>query len=108
MLYNSAESNSFRVRNGVRQGAILSPSLFCVYLDTLLSQLRDAGIGCHIGGKFLGAFGYADDITLLSPSREGLQRMLNICENFAQSHSMQFSTDPTPSKSKTKYLIFSK
>ena len=80
--WNSVESDWFRVRNGVRQGAILSPSLFCVYLDTLLSKLRDAGIGCHLGDTFLGAFGYADDVTLLSPSREGLQVMLDICENF--------------------------
>ena len=106
--WNSAESATFMVKNGVRQGAILSPSLFCVYLDTLLCQLRDAGIGCHIAGKFLGAYGYADDVTLLAPTRQGLQRMLQICQDFASSHSMLFSTDPTPSKSKTKCLLFSR
>ena len=34
--------------------------------------------------------------------------MLKICEEFAISHSMEFSTDPIPSKSKTKCLFFSK
>ena len=106
--WNSALSDTFSVKNGVRQGAILSPSLFCVYLDTLLCQLRDAGLGCHIGGNFLGAFGYADDVTLLAPTRQGLQSMLSICESFASSHSMQFSTDPNPAKSKTKCLLFSR
>ena len=106
--WNSVESSSFKVKNGVRQGAIISPSLFCVYLDTLLSQLRDAGIGCHLSGVFIGAFGYADDVTLLAPSRQGLQEMLKVCEDFASSHSMQFSTDPLPSKSKTKCLFFSR
>ena len=102
------ESASFRVKNGVRQGAILSPSLFCVYLDNLLSQLREAGVGCHVGGVFLGAFGYADDLTLLAPTRKALQTMLKICEDFATSHSMEFSTDPVPSKSKSKCLFFSR
>ena len=102
------ESDSFSVKNGVRQGAILSPSLFCVYLDTLLSQLRDAGVGCHMGGQFLGAFGYADDVLLLAPSRQALQIMLTICEEFSTSHSMLFSTDPNPVKSKTNCLIFSR
>ena len=106
--WNSMESDSFSVKNGVRQGAILSPSLFCVYLDTLLSQLRDAGVGCHMGGQFLGAFGYADDVLLLAPSRQALQIMLTICEEFSTSHSMLFSTDPNPVKSKTKCLIFSR
>ena len=100
--WNSVESDSFSVKNGVRQGAILSPSLFCVYLDTLLSCLRDAGVGCHVGGSFLGAVGYADDVTLLSPTRQGLQAMLKICEDFSASHSMLFSTDPNPGLSKTK------
>ena len=67
--WNTRESDTFFVKNGVRQGAILSPSLFCVYLDTLLCLLRDAGVGCHIGGQFLGAYGYADDVILLAPTR---------------------------------------
>ena len=62
--WNSMDSDSFSVKNGVRQGAILSPSLFCVYLDTLLSQLRDAGLGCHVGGVFLGAYGLGHIIKL--------------------------------------------
>ena len=106
--WNSKTSQTFTVKNGVRQGAILSPSLFCMYLDTLLGLLRDAGVGCHVGGQFLGAYGYADDVILLAPSREGLQRMLEICENFSSSHSMLFSTDPDPTKSKTKCLFFSR
>ena len=105
--WNSVESDSFSVKNGVRQGAILSPSLFCVYLDTLLCCLRDAGVGCHVGGSFLGALGYADDVTLLSPTRQGLQVMLKICEDFSASHSMLFSTDPNPALSKTKCMFFS-
>ena len=35
--------------NGVKQGGILSPVLFCVYFDVLLLALRDAGVGCYIG-----------------------------------------------------------
>ena len=61
----------------------MSPSLFCIYLDTLLVRHWDAGVGCHIGGMYLGAFGYADDVTLLAPSRQALQLMLDICEDFA-------------------------
>ena len=64
-------------------------------------------MGCHISNIFLGALGYADDIILLAPTRHALQVMLNICEEFAHKHSMLFSTDPNPVKSKTKCLYFS-
>ena len=86
----------------------MSPSLFCVYLDTLLDKLRSSGVGCHLGGSFCGAFGYADDVTLLAPTRQALQIMLDICQDFSSSHSMLFSTDPVPSKSKTKCMFFSR
>ena len=104
--WNSKRSTTFEVKNGVRQGAILSPTLFCAYLDVLLKRLRNSGLGCQIGGEFIGALGYADDVILLSPSKESLQLMLQICQDFSEEHSMQFSTDPVPSKSKTKCLHF--
>ena len=106
--WNSKKSDSFSIGNGMRQGAILSPCLFCIYLDTLLKDLRKSGLGCHIGDFYFGALGYADDVILMSPSRTSLQLMLNICQKFAEKHSMVFSTDPHPSKSKTKCMLFSK
>ena len=106
--WNNKKSAMFEISNGVRQGAILSPCLFCLYLDPLLKNLRNSGLGCQIGNLYFGALGYADDVILLSPSRESLQLMLNICQKFADKHSMLFSTDPDPNKSKTKCMIFTK
>ena len=65
------------VKNGVRQGAVSSPVLFSVYINDLIEQLRDSGIGCTIGNQYLGCFAYADDHLLLSASRSGLQAMVN-------------------------------
>ena len=49
--WNSVESSCFQVKNGVRQGAILSPSLFCVYLDTFPNSGMQmlAAILVHMG-----------------------------------------------------------
>ena len=66
---------------------VLSPILFCIYMDNLLLTLKDNDIGRHVGSKFCGVFAYADDIILLSPSINGLQNMLNCCSKFAIDHS---------------------
>ena len=44
----------------------MSPLLFGVYMDGLLDELKDLGIGCYIGQHFCGDAGYADDIILYS------------------------------------------
>ena len=99
-------STSFKLTNGTRQGSVLSPILFSVYLDDLLKELRHLQLGCHIGGYWLGGCGYADDLILMAPSRDVLQRMLQVCEAYALEHNLVFSTDPVPSKSKTKCMLF--
>ena len=42
-------SNQFPITNGTRQGSVLSPLLFSVYLDDLIAKLRNLSLGCHIG-----------------------------------------------------------
>ena len=68
VLWNSCESRWFNVCNGVKQGGVLSPVLFCVYIDGLLISLHRAGLGCHIGHMFVGVLAYADDLVLLAPT----------------------------------------
>ena len=62
--------------NGVKQGAVLSPILFTMYIDGLFYELKRAGGGCHINGEHAGAFGYADEIVLLSPSLYALKHSM--------------------------------
>ena len=101
-------SREFTISNGVRQGAVLSPLLYCFYMNDLFDILRKSGSGCKLGNLYAGAFGYADDLLLISPSRSGLQDMLNITEDYAKIHKIGFSTHPDPQKSKTKGIIFSR
>ena len=99
-------SSNFRLTNGTRQGSVLSPLLFSIYLDDLLTELRSLQLGCHIGGLWYGACGYADDLILMAPNREVLQKMVSTCERYGKRHNLVFSTDPIPAKSKTKCIYF--
>ena len=104
--WGNKTSEYFSISNGVKQGAVLSAVLYCVYTNELFNHLRRLKIGCHLGGIFVGCLGYADDIFLLCPTVDGLQKMLNVCENFAAKHNLEFSTNPNPQKSKTKCIAF--
>ena len=83
--WGSTLSAQFRVGNGVRQGGILSPALFNLYMDGLSQQLRECRTGCMIGDM------YADDLSLISPSSSGFQQLLNICSNYGLDFDIKYN-----------------
>ena len=102
--FNNQISSSFTVGNGVGQGKILAGYAYCFYCHGLFVTLENSGFGCTIDGVYAGIYGYSDDDLLLSPTLSGLQTMITITEEYCQSHGLRFSTDPDPSKSKTKCI----
>ena len=64
--WNNERSNLFNVSNGVKQGNVISPILFGIYIDEVFSKLEYLGLSCHVGLTYAGAFGYADDVALIS------------------------------------------
>ena len=59
-----------------KTGGVISPILFCVYVDGLLKLLSDAKVGCYIGHVFVGALAYADDIVLLAPTARAMRKII--------------------------------
>ena len=90
--WGNVMSESFKVSNGVRQGGILSPYLFNVYMDDLSLRLKKHYAGCRIANNIINHLFYADDLVLLCPSHRGLQELLETCENFALEHDIIFNT----------------
>lgn len=106
--WNNSLSDLFHVKSGVRQGGILSPALFNVYIDCVINKLRASQLGCHIGSLYIAVVLFADDILLLSSSFMELQRMIDLCVesgdeiglkfNAAKSHCMIIGPHKVPVK----------
>ena len=81
--------------NAVKQGGILSPMLFNIYMNDLSVHvlLNNSNIGGKIGGILVNHLSYADDMCLISLSSHGMIQLLNICDNFAISHSLTYDTN---------------
>lgn len=79
------------LKHHFRQGGVLSPFLFNLYVDELIYELEASDAGCCVCGKFFGCIMYADDLLLLSASVSGLQYMLDICYKFGVENDIIFN-----------------
>ena len=97
-----AHSSSFRVLCGTKQGGILSPDFFAIYINDLIVILKKMGIGCHIIQYFIACLLFADDMSLLAPTREALQRLMDACASYCLKFCLKFNI------AKTKVMVFGK
>jgi len=67
----------FNTEHGVRQGDCLSPTLFSLFINDLITEINSLEQGIKIGRESLSILCYADDIAFIAPSQENLQVMLN-------------------------------
>jgi len=76
--WNGCLSNWFPVHSGVRQGSVLSPNLFTVFMSIFIFNIINYDFGCYVNRSLVSCILYADDVILLSASLTVLQNMLNI------------------------------
>ena len=92
-------SKPFTTSIGVKQGCLLSPLLFSLFLNDLPNAVSG---GITINGININALMYADDIVLVAETPEALQRMINRMVDYCNKWSLTINID------KSKILIFQK
>ena len=84
--WNGFTSKNFNIKQGVRQGGVLSTHLYKSYINDLPLQLEKRGLGLTIGLEYCGNPLCADDIVLMSTDDEEIQTMLDIAYKYSCQH----------------------
>jgi hypothetical protein len=100
--WNGSFSEWFGLDAGVRQGCVMSPWLFNIYIDHCMRQARIADVGLKVGIERVCRLLYADDTVLMAESAEDLQRLLTRMEEECEKMGMRINVG------KTKVVVFEK
>ena len=92
---NNNVTEWFEINSGVRQGDSLSPSLFGLFINDLISEIKDLNIGIKIKDELVSILAFADDNMILVDNEEDLQKMLKHVELWCAKWRLKVNTDKT-------------
>ena len=81
--WEGSYSGTFAVGRGTRQGSIISPFLFNIFINQLLLDLTECDAGVRIGDELYNSMAYADDITLFATNVKGVQCLIDTCATYS-------------------------
>ena len=77
-------TENVEIKSGVRQGDVLSPTLFILFLAPLLWKLKNTQTGFSINSEKINNLAFADDITLIGMNKKEIKLCFNIVSDFAK------------------------
>ena len=85
----------FETQQGTKQGDNQSPTHFSIYVNGLLRELINSGLGVKVAETLVTVLAYANDLVLIAPTQAGLQQLINITERWCKTWRLQVNSDKT-------------
>ena len=82
----------FSLEVGLRQGCILSPVLFSIFIDGLAEEVKKIG-GARYGEIEMSLLLFADDIVLVAENAKMLQKMLEVVYKYSTKFRFRFNRE---------------
>ena len=96
VLFSGSVGNWFRTTFGVRQGCLLSPTLFNIFLERIMADTVEEHEGTvSIRGRAITNLRFADDIDGLAGEKEELAKLVERLDNAWTAYGMEISAEKT-------------
>ena len=96
VLFNGSIGDWFRTTGGVRQGCLLSPTLFNVFLERIVTDALEYHAGTvSFGGRTITNLRFADDFDGLAGEEEELEKLVGCLDKASTAYGMEISAEKT-------------
>ena len=92
---NGFLSDWFEVTTGLKQGCLISPLLFSLYINDLYDEIKSQELGVTAGDDLICMLMYADDVCLIAETEQDLQAMLNTLDSWCTKWKLQVNAKKT-------------
>ena len=96
VLFNGSIGDWFRTTVGARQGCLLSPTIFNIFLKRIMTDaLEDHEGTVSIGGRTINNLRFADDVDGLAGEEEDLENLVERLDKASTAYGMEISAEKT-------------
>ncbi len=92
---NGATSEPIKTTVGVKQGGKMSPKLYSIYINSMITEIINSGHTCTFYDIEIGIICYADDITICCDTNDKLQLAIKIIERYCEQHEITINARKT-------------
>jgi hypothetical protein len=100
VISKNRTSDKFETKEGLRQGGVLSPALFNIFMDEIIKTCKPNLKQLHVGYRKLLPIAitecaFADDVVIMANTEKGLQNNINVWDEVLKKNGMKISTKKT-------------
>ena len=93
VLVNGHPTDMISMKRGIKQGCVLSPLLFALYISGLAKMLEDSKLGVSIMDIIISGLFYVDDLILIGKNRKAVETLLTNTQYYLETMGMRINCD---------------
>ena len=92
-INGSRTQDPVKPKRGLKQGCVLSPILFSLYMNDLGRLLQETNLGIDLGDTNISCLMFADDICLIAKDKKCLQTLIDKTQEYAEKYGLEINPD---------------